>query len=63
MGYLDMGENYGQYAEKLLYKGPGGQSEVKPRPAATPGARGWPVPLKLAAPGHVAPCGPLVVPH
>ena len=37
----------------------GGQPEVKPCPAATPGAQGWPVPLKLAAPGHVVPRGPL----
>ena len=57
MDYLDMGENYGQNAKKLLYKGPGVDS-----PKSNP-AQGWPVPLKLAAPGHVVPRGPLVVPH
>ena len=57
MDYLDMGENYGQNAKKLLYKGPGVSS-----PKSNP-AQGWPVPLKLAAPGHVVPRGPLVVPH
>ena len=63
MGYLDMGETPGHNAEKCYIKARGWTARSQTLPGGGPGAQGWPVPLKLAAPGHVVPRPPLVVPH